>query len=72
MNTWCQKLQEKMNNFGPISEVHKVEHKKKEVCYTLEVYGVEVGSTSFDEGFVGSPDYRRSFISMPDMIQLIA
>ena len=35
MNTWCQKLQEKMNSFGPASEKHKVEYKKKEVLYTL-------------------------------------
>ena len=59
MNAWCQKLQEKMNSFGPVSETHKVEYKKKEVLYTFEVFGVEVESTSFDEGFVSSPDYRR-------------
>ena len=59
MNAWCQKLQEKMNSFGPESETHKVEYKKKEVLYTFEVFGVEVESTSFDEGFVSSPDYRR-------------
>ena len=35
MNAWCQKLQEKMNSFGSVSEKHKVEYKKKEVLYTL-------------------------------------
>ena len=59
MNAWCQKLQEKMNSLGPASETHKVEYKKKEVLYTFEVFGVEVDSTSFDEGFVSSPEYRR-------------
>ena len=59
MNAWCQKLQEKMNSFRPVSEAHKVEYKKKEVLYTLELYGVEVDSASFDESFVNSPDYKR-------------
>ena len=59
MNAWCQKLQEKMNSFGPMSEVHRVEHKKKEVSYVLEIYGVEVERASFDESFVSSPDYKR-------------
>ena len=59
MNAWCQKLQEKMNSFGSASEKHKVEYKKKEVLYTLELYGVEVDSASFDESFVSSPDYKR-------------
>ena len=59
MNAWCQKLQEKMNSFGPMSERHRVEYKKKEVLYTLEIYGVEADSASFDEGFVNSPDYKR-------------
>ena len=59
MNAWCQKLQEKMNSFGPASEIHKVEYKKKEVLYTLELYGVEVDSASFDESFVSSPEYKR-------------
>ena len=59
MNAWCQKLQEKMNSFGSASEIHKVEYKKKEVLYTLELYGVEVDSASFDEGFVSSPEYKR-------------
>ena len=34
MNVWCQKLQEKMNILGPLSEAHKIEHKKNEF-YTL-------------------------------------
>jgi len=59
MNAWCQKLQEKMNSFGSASEKHKVEYKKEEVFYTLELYGVEVDSAAFDESFVGSPDYKR-------------
>jgi len=59
MNAWCQKLQEKMNNVGPVSEVHKVEYKKNEVLYTLEIYGVEVDSASFDSSFISSPDYKR-------------
>jgi DNA gyrase subunit B len=59
MNAWCQKLQEKMNSFGSASETHKVEYKKKEVLYTLELYGVEVDSASFDESFVSSSDYKR-------------
>ena len=59
MNAWCQKLQEKMNNVGPVSEVHKVEYKKSEVFYTLKIYGVEVDSTGFDSSFVGSQDYKK-------------
>jgi len=59
MNAWCQKLQEKMNSLGPMSEAHKVEYKKKEILYTLEIYGVEVNSARFDESFVSSPDYKR-------------
>jgi len=59
MNAWCQKLQEKMNNVGPVSEVHKVEYKKNEVFYALEIYGVEVDSTSLDSSFVNSTDYKR-------------
>ena len=42
-----------------MSEVHKVEYKKKKISYILEIYGVEVDSVSFDEGFFGSPDYKR-------------
>jgi DNA gyrase subunit B len=48
-----------MNNVGPVSEVHKVEYKKNEVLYTLEIYGVEVDSASFDSSFISSPDYKR-------------
>jgi len=59
MNAWCQTLQEKMNSFGPMSETHRVEYKKKEVLYTLEIYGVEADSAILDEGFVKSPDYKR-------------
>ena len=59
MNAWCQSLQEKMNSLGPVSEVHKVEYKKKEILYTLEIYGVEVDTSRFDEGFINSPDYKR-------------
>ena len=59
MNAWCQKLQEKMNRFGPVSETHKIEYKKKEVLYRLEIYGVEVSSSSLDKSFFSSPDYKR-------------
>ena len=59
MNAWCQNLQEKMNELGPVSEAHKVEYKKNEVFYTLEIYGVEVDNTSFDSSFVNSQDYKR-------------
>ena len=59
MNAWCQKLQEKMNSLGPASEMHKVEYKKKEVFYALEIYGIETDSAILDESFVGSPDYKR-------------
>ena len=59
MNTWCQKLQEKMNRHGSVSEAHKIEYKKNEVLYALEIYGVEVDSASFDASFVNSPDYKR-------------
>ena len=59
MNAWCQKLQEKMNTFGLVSETHKIEYKKKEVLYRLEIYGVEVSSSSLDKSFFSSPDYKR-------------
>jgi len=59
MNAWCQKLQEKMNSLGPVSENHKVEYKKKEVLYALEIYGIETDSAILDESFVNSQDYKR-------------
>jgi len=59
MNAWCQKLQEKMNSLGPASEIHKVEYKKKEVLYALEIYGIETDSAILDESFVSSQDYKR-------------
>ena len=59
MNAWCQKLQEKMNRSRPVSEAHKIEYKKKEVLYRLEIYGVEVDSSSLDKSFFSSTDYKR-------------
>ena len=59
MHAWCQKLQEKMNSLGPLSEMHRIEYKKKEVLYNLEIYGIETASAILDEGFFNSPDYKK-------------
>ena len=48
-----------MNRSRPVSEAHKIEYKKKEVLYRLEIYGVEAGSSSLDKGFFSSPEYKR-------------
>ncbi len=56
---WCGDLQKKLNKNALMSEKHKVVLKNKEIHYSLEVYGVTAASSTLDEAFFNSADYKR-------------
>ena len=56
---WCQTLQEKMNNNSSMSESHSLEYSNHVITYTMRTYGVETNSSTLDEVFFGSRDYKN-------------
>ena len=58
-NSWCQELQDKMNNNSSMAESHSLSYSSNAITYIMRTYGVETNTAVLDEAFFGSKDYKN-------------